>query len=74
MARVIPGEALSGTFKHFHTVVSMENTGLTVLRYQVGVDEGLCWRLWIYNDHAHSLNRSRHMTETDRVLQTRTCP
>jgi broad specificity phosphatase PhoE len=54
VARVILGEALSGdTFKHFHTVASMENTGLTVLRYQVGVDEGPCWRLWIYNDHAH---------------------
>ena len=54
VARVILGEALSGdTCKHFHTVASMENTGLTVLRYQVGVDEGPCWRLWIYNDHAH---------------------
>jgi broad specificity phosphatase PhoE len=54
VARVILGEALSGDiFKHFHTVASMENTGLTVLRYQVGVDEGPCWRLWIYNDHAH---------------------
>ena len=54
VARVILGEALSGdTFKHFHTVASIENTGLTVLRYQVGVDEGPCWRLWIYNDHAH---------------------
>ena len=54
VARVILGEALSGdTCKHFHTVASMENTGLTVLRYQGGVDEGPCWRLWIYNDHAH---------------------
>jgi hypothetical protein len=54
VARVILGKALSGdAFKHFHAVASMENTGLTVLRYQVGVDQGPCWRLWIYNDHAH---------------------
>ena len=54
VARVILGAALSGdTCKHFHTVASMENTGLTVLRYHVGVDAGPCWRLWIYNAHAH---------------------
>jgi broad specificity phosphatase PhoE len=54
VARVILGNALSGNaFQHFHTVASMENTGLTVLRYQGGVEDGPCWRLWIYNDHAH---------------------
>ena len=54
VARVILGAALSGdTFKRFHTVASMENTGLTVLRYHIGGDEGPCWCLWIYNDHAH---------------------
>jgi broad specificity phosphatase PhoE len=54
VARVILGEALSGDiFKHFYTVASIENTGLTVLRYQGGFAEGPCWRLWIYNDHAH---------------------
>ena len=43
VARVILGKALSGdAFKHFHAVASMENTGLTVLRYQVGVDQGPC--------------------------------
>jgi broad specificity phosphatase PhoE len=54
VARVMLGDALSGTiFKHFYTLASIENTGLTVLRYQSGFAEGPCWRLWIYNDHAH---------------------
>jgi hypothetical protein len=45
---------LSGeAFQHFHRVAAIENTGLTVLRYQGGFEESLCWRLWIYNDHAH---------------------
>ena len=54
VARVILGNALSGeAFQHFHRVAAIENTGLTVLRYQGGFEEGPCWRLWIYNDHAH---------------------
>ncbi|MBM3222297.1 MAG: histidine phosphatase family protein [Candidatus Tectomicrobia bacterium] len=54
VARVLLGNALSGeAFQHFHTVAAMENTGLTVLRYQAGFAEEPCWRLWIYNDHAH---------------------
>jgi broad specificity phosphatase PhoE len=36
-------------FKRFQSVTSMENTGLTVLRWQGEMG----WRLWIYNDHAH---------------------
>src|SRR5215468_5945554 len=54
VARVILGTALSGdAFQHFHSVAAIENTGLTVLRYQAGGDAGPYWRLWIYNDHAH---------------------
>ena len=54
VARVILGDALSGeAFRHFHKVAAIENTGLTVLRYQAGFEEDPCWRLWIYNDHAH---------------------
>jgi broad specificity phosphatase PhoE len=54
VARVILGNALSGeAFQHFHRVAAIENTGLTVLRYQGGFEEDPCWRLWIYNDHAH---------------------
>jgi len=54
VARVLLGAALSGeAFQHFHKVAAIENTGLTVLRYQAGCEEDPCWRLWIYNDHAH---------------------
>ena len=54
VARVILGDALSGeAFQHFHKVAAIENTGLTVLRYHAGFEEDPCWRLWIYNDHAH---------------------
>ena len=54
VARVLLGAALSGeAFQHFHKVAAIENTGLTVLRYHAGVEEAPCWRLWIYNDHAH---------------------
>jgi broad specificity phosphatase PhoE len=54
VARVLLGDALTGeAFQHFHKVAAIENTGLTVLRYQAGFEEDPCWRLWIYNDHAH---------------------
>ncbi len=54
VARVLLGDLLSGeAFKRFQRVASMENTGLTVLRFQSGFEEDPTWRLWIYNDHAH---------------------
>jgi len=54
VARVLLGDALSGeVFRRFQQSTSMENTGLTVLRYQGGFEEEPAWRLWIYNDHAH---------------------
>lgn len=54
VARVLLGEFLSGeVFKRFQRMSSMENTGLTILRYQSTPGEGSIWRLWIYNDHAH---------------------
>lgn len=54
VARVLLGEFLSGeVFKRFQRMSSMENTGLTILRYQSTPGEGAIWRLWIYNDHAH---------------------
>jgi broad specificity phosphatase PhoE len=54
VARVLLGAALSGAaFQHFHKVAAIENTGLTVLRYHAGFAEDPCWRLWMYNDHAH---------------------
>jgi broad specificity phosphatase PhoE len=54
VARVLLGAALSGAaFQHFHTVAAIEHTGLTVLRSHAGFAEDPCWRLWMYNDHAH---------------------
>lgn len=54
VARVILGDSFSPeALKNFQSVASMENTGLTVLRYQAAPEEEHCWRLWIYNDHAH---------------------
>ncbi len=54
VARVLLGAALSAdAFKNFQRSVSMENTGLTVLRYHGSFREEPHWRLWVYNDHAH---------------------
>lgn len=54
VARVLLGDLFSPeTFKNFQAVSSMENTGLTVLRYHDEFEEASRWRLWIYNDHAH---------------------
>jgi broad specificity phosphatase PhoE len=50
VARALFADMLTETaFKRFQSVASMENTGLTVLRWQGETG----WRLWIYNDHAH---------------------
>lgn len=52
--RVLMGDCASGKiFKQFQRASSMENTGLTVLRYQISFEQDPHWRLWIYNDHAH---------------------
>jgi probable phosphoglycerate mutase len=54
VARVVLGEALAPSlFKQFQNVLVMQNTGLTVLRYQAIFQEEPVWRLWIYNDQAH---------------------
>jgi broad specificity phosphatase PhoE len=54
VARVLLGDLLSGdAFRKIQKAASMENTGITVLRYQSGFEEEPIWRLWIYNDHAH---------------------
>jgi broad specificity phosphatase PhoE len=50
VARALFADMLTETaFKRFQSVASMENTGLTVLRWHGETG----WRLWIYNDHAH---------------------
>jgi len=53
VARIILGDTLTPeTYRSFQSRVSMENTGLTVVKYGKSW-EGVAWRLWIYNDHAH---------------------
>lgn len=54
LAKVLMGDLLSGeALRRFQTAARMENTGITVLRYENGFEEEPAWRLWIYNDHAH---------------------
>jgi|CXWK01.1.fsa_nt_gi broad specificity phosphatase PhoE len=54
VARVLLGNSLTGdALRKFIRTTSTENTGLTVLKYQAGFEEGNDWRLWVYNDHAH---------------------
>jgi ribonuclease H / adenosylcobalamin/alpha-ribazole phosphatase len=54
IARVLLGELLSAeALRRFQHMSSMENTGLTVLRYHGTSEEDSSWRLWVYNDHAH---------------------
>lgn len=54
VARVLLGDLLSGEIlQNIQRTATMENTGLTVLRYRESFEEKPAWRLWIYNDHAH---------------------
>lgn len=54
IARVVLGSELTPeSFKQFQNVLVVENTGLTILRYEAAFDESPTWRLWIYNDHTH---------------------
>jgi len=39
-------------FKHLIQNIFMENTGLSVIKYEES-ESGNGWRLWIHNDHAH---------------------
>ncbi len=54
LARILLRESLTPeAFRNFHRYIFLENTGITVLRYQGGFDSMNNWRLWIHNDHAH---------------------
>lgn len=54
IARVILGETLTApAFEMFQSRVTMENTGLSALKFKRNNKGELIWRLWIYNDHAH---------------------
>ena len=53
IARVVLGDTLTGeSFRSFQTHTATENAGLSVLTFGKSY-EGMSWRLWIYNDHAH---------------------
>lgn len=54
LARILLQNTLSPeSFRAFHQVTKTENTGLTVIRYSDEFEQDPCWRLWIFNDHAH---------------------
>jgi broad specificity phosphatase PhoE len=54
VARAIAGDLLSGELlRRFQEMASMQNTGISVLRYRGTQEKGFRWQLWIYNDHAH---------------------
>lgn len=54
LARVLLGDAVTGaTLKRFQERISVENTGITILRYADAFEEDFAWRLWTLNDHAH---------------------
>jgi len=54
VAKVLLGDNLTGDLlKRFQMLASVENTGITVLRYKDAYEEDPCWRLWTLNDHAH---------------------
>lgn len=54
LARVLLGKHMSPeAFRHLHRSAQMQNTGISVIRYQDAFEEAPAWRLWVYNDHAH---------------------
>ncbi len=54
VTRVLLGDTLTPeTFGNFQKLMFMENTGLSVLLYEGAFEQDPCWRLWVYNDHAH---------------------
>jgi len=54
VARVLLGSEINPmSLKRFYNLISIENTGITVLHFRVAYEESACWRLWSLNDHAH---------------------
>jgi broad specificity phosphatase PhoE len=54
VAHAVLGDLLSGqTFKRFQLIAGMENTGIAALHYGEVYGEERCWRVQVYNDHAH---------------------
>ena len=54
IARVLLGNSLSGeNFHSFQKYISMENTAITILKFESAFEEDICWRLDTYNDYSH---------------------
>jgi broad specificity phosphatase PhoE len=54
VARVLLGPELNNvSLRRFYDLISIENTGITVLHLREAFEEPACWRLWSLNDHAH---------------------
>ena len=54
IARILLGPELNSvSLKRFYDLISIENTGITVLHFREAFEEPACWRLWSLNDHAH---------------------
>ena len=57
VARILMGDSLTAELlEKFHNVASIENTGITVLKYRAGFEDTAKWRLTSYNDHSHLAN------------------
>lgn len=54
VARVLLGDSLSGeNFHNFQKVASIENTALTILKFNDAFEKDATWRLDTYNDYSH---------------------
>lgn len=52
--RVLLGDQMTpAAFAQIHKVASVENTGVTVMTYEDSFEQEACWRLVVFNDHAH---------------------
>ncbi len=54
VARVLLGETLTQeNFQAFQSHITMDNTGITALRFEDAYKKAPAWHLWVHNDHSH---------------------
>jgi probable phosphoglycerate mutase len=54
LSRILLGDNLNGEImKRFQELASIENTGITTIKFQNVSEENYAWKLWSYNDHSH---------------------
>lgn len=54
IARALLGDELPpDILQRLYWRTSLENTAITVLRYEDAYEQEYCWRVWTMNDHAH---------------------